>query len=75
MPTAGTASGGDKRFIGAGTFVGWSGVTLSRDFDDGGARKAENNTKPVDTFVFRPDLLMNVPDKMARSSYIWQETN
>lgn len=73
--SVGTAGGGDKRFIGAGTFVGWTNVALQRDFDDGGVRKAENNTKPVETFNFRPDFVLNVPEEMTRSTYIWQETN
>jgi len=73
--SVGTAGGGDKPFVGAGTFVGWGGIDLGRDFDDGGQRKAENNTKPIETFIFRPDFVLNVPPEITRSSYIWKETN
>lgn len=71
----GAAAGGDRRFIGEGTFVGWSGVALERDFSDGGARKAENNTHPAETFVYRPDFVVNVPERMTKPVYVWQETN
>jgi hypothetical protein len=73
--SVGTAGGGDQPFVGAGTFVGWSGITLGRDYDDGGLRRAENNNKSIETFIFRPDLVLNAPTAMMRSSYIWQETN
>lgn len=66
---------GDNTFVGAGTFVGWGGVDLQRDFDDGGLRKAENNTKAVENFIFRPDFVLNIPEEISRSSYIWKETN
>lgn len=72
---AGTAAGGDKRLVLAGTYVGWTNVTIQRDYSDGGARQAENNTKPATTVIFRPDFVINTPDQMKRSSYIWQETN
>ena len=75
VPSRGTAAGGDERFIGAGTFVGWTNVAIERDFDDGGARKLENNTKAAAVFLYRPDFVKNVPEPMTRSSYIWQETN
>lgn len=71
----GEASGGDERFVGAGTFVGWGGVTLSRDYSDGGNRKAENNTRPAEMFVYRPDLIINTPERMAQPRYVWQEVN
>lgn len=70
-----TANTGDNRFVGAGTFVGWNGIVLERDFDDGGVRKVENNTKPTDLFIYRPDFLLNTPDIMLRPQLIWQETN
>ncbi len=75
VETQGAVAGGDDRFVGAGTFVGWAGVDLQRDFDDGGFRKAENNTRPVEYFIYRPDLLLNAPDRLSRPRYIWQETN
>jgi hypothetical protein len=71
----GTAGGGDKRFVGEGTFVGWGGVDLNRDFSDGGVRKAQNNTKPTETFIYRPDFVKNIPERMTKPVYVWQETN
>ncbi|HYD34554.1 MAG TPA: hypothetical protein VD999_00645 [Vitreimonas sp.] len=71
----GESAGGDNRFVGAGSFVGWSGVSLERDFSDGSTRKQENNTKAVEMFVYRPDLVRYVPEELARPRYVWQETN
>lgn len=71
----GMAAGGDERFVGAGTFVGWGGVNLLRDFSDGGLRKAENNDKPIESFIFRPDFMSNAPEKMTQAQMIWQEVN
>ena len=75
IESRGMAAGGDDRFVGAGTFVGYSGVALNRDYSDGGTRAAENNDKPVEMFMFRPDFVRNLPVRMARPRYIWQETN
>ena len=69
------AGGGDERFVAAGTYVGWSGVVLDRDFSDGGMRKEENNDKPTEVFIFRPDLVVNAPETMAKPRLIWQEVN
>lgn len=74
VASKGAAAGGDERFIGEGTFVGWSGVELDRDYSDGGARAAENNTKPVEQFVYRPDLVKNAPEVMKHPHSIWQES-
>lgn len=71
----GVAAGGDDRFVGAGTFVGWTGVNLERDFEDDAIRKAENNVRPAELFIFRPDFVVNVPERMTKSRYIWQEAN
>ena len=71
----GISNGGDERFVGEGTFVGWSGVELERDFDDGNNRKVENNTRPVELFVYRPDFVIYLPERMKTSRYLWQETN
>ncbi len=75
VQSRGEAAGGDDRFVGTGTFVGWSGVQLQRDFSDGATRKAENNTRPVELFVYRPDFVLNAPERMKTPRYIWQETN
>jgi len=71
----GTAAGGDDRFVGEGVFVGWSGVSLNRDFSNGSTRSLENNNKPVETFIYRPDFLVNMPDIMLVPIRLWQETN
>lgn len=60
-----------RRFIGAGTFAGWSGVELPRDYLD----DAVNEQRPTEQFIYRPDFIKNIPEKMRRSQTIWQETN
>lgn len=67
----GGLAGGDKKFVGAGTFVGWSGITLNRSFDD----TTTNDTASSEFFIFRPDFVQNVPERMTRPLYTWQETN
>ncbi len=59
----------DKKFIGEGTFVGWSGVNLNRDFNAG----VDNDSQPTETFIYRPDFIKNLPEKMLRSQMIRQE--
>jgi len=68
---AGGLAGGDLKFIGQGTFVGWNGVTLGRSFADVNS----NDTSPTELFMFRPDFVQNVPERMTRPLYSWQETN
>lgn len=75
IQTRGPAAGGDDRFIGEGVFVGWSGVNLLRDYSDSGSRSQENNDKPVETFIYRPDFLVNMPEIMLVPVRLWQETN
>ena len=65
-----TGSRDDRRFVGEGTFVGWTDVRLDRDLGETG-----NAATPAETFVFRPDLAANLPRQMKRSQIIWQETN
>lgn len=73
LPSRGAANGGDGRFVGEGSFVGWSGIVLERDFDDNGGRKVENNDKPVEIFRYRPDFVLNAPEEMRVPRYIWRE--
>ena len=61
-------SGKDAKFIGEGTFVGWSGVNLGRDF-----RGIENNQYPPQLFTYRPDLFLNAPDGFKLTKVYWQE--
>jgi hypothetical protein len=67
----GGRAGGDLRFVGEGTFVGWGGVSMQRQF----ANAAYNASIPTEMFRFRPDFMQNVPDLMTKPIYIWQETN
>jgi hypothetical protein len=71
----GVAAGGDDRFVGEGSFIGWSGVNLDRDFSDGVFRDIHNNDKATELFIYRPDFLVNMPDIMLVPIRIWQETN
>jgi hypothetical protein len=63
----------DKKFIGSGTFVGYSGISLNRDFSDGGLGAIDNNIYAAETFLHRPDLLLNTPIEMKSANYHWQE--
>lgn len=67
----------DNKFVGEGTFVGWSGFTLTRNYENTTnlLQKELNNTNPIEVFVFRPDFNKNIPDMMMRPSLIWQEVN
>lgn len=77
IPSKGLTSEGDNKLVIAGTVVGWGGIELNRDFafSDDVVSRAENNTRPTETFVFRPDLLLNTPDLLKRTNYVWQEVN
>ncbi|OGJ38334.1 MAG: hypothetical protein A2383_03695 [Candidatus Pacebacteria bacterium RIFOXYB1_FULL_39_46] len=58
----------DKKFIAAGTFVGWTGINLQRSFaklED----NSVNNTTPTETFVFRPDFMVNIPTLMKSAHF------
>ena len=48
----------DVQFVGQGSFVGWTGIYMTRD------RAALNNQAPSEKFIYRSDLLMNAPDPM-----------
>lgn len=68
----GQTSATDRKFIGAGTFVGWSGVNLNRDFDDG-SNPTLNDNAATETFIFRPDLLVNAPKPIKSAQMTWRE--
>ncbi|MCD8484943.1 FapA family protein [Candidatus Woesebacteria bacterium] len=40
LPSRGPENGGDGKFVGEGTFVGWSGIVMERDYDDYAGRKS-----------------------------------
>lgn len=63
----------DKKFIGAGTFVGWTNVHLNRTFEDGLFGSAWHSHNPTETFIYRPDLLVNMPDEMKSYLQEWRE--
>lgn len=75
LPSRGTSAGGDKKFVGEGTFVGWSGFALERDYDDGQGRRRLNNNAPVEYFRYRPDFLQNAPAIIKRAKQTWREVN
>ena len=64
FPTTGAKN--DVQFVGNGAFIGWSGITLSRD------QGLANNTQPAQKFVYRPDLTINAPNPMAQARYVWR---
>jgi len=67
---------GDKKFVGAGSFIGKTGVKLERKFDSSEILSREMNAKsPVDMFIHRPDLVLNTPEVLMESSTTWQEVN
>jgi hypothetical protein len=68
--TVESAASGDLHFIGAGSFVGWTNVSLERDYEN-----SDNDLYPTETFIFRPDFIRYTPEDMKRSQVIWQETN
>ncbi len=63
----------DRKFIGAGTFVGWGGVNLRRDFDDGKLGKALHNVQATETFIHRPDFLLSMPNEMKVATHEWRQ--
>jgi hypothetical protein len=48
----------DNQFFGNGTFIGWSGIYMTRD------RELLNNYNPSEKFTYRRDLWTNAPDPM-----------
>ncbi|EKD79912.1 MAG: hypothetical protein ACD_40C00263G0001 [uncultured bacterium] len=49
-----------------GSVVTWGGVSLNRDLGLG-------NSVPAEQFVYRPDLLINMPKKMKTFGMEWSE--
>lgn len=68
----------DRKFIGAGTFVGWdqagvgNGVELQRSFQNS-LGMGSNSTTPAEAFVYRPDFVTNYPSELKLAHYNWQE--
>jgi len=57
----------EQQFVGEGTFVGWSSVSLNRD------RGTTNNTAPSELFIFRPDFVIEAFDGVRLPITRWQE--
>lgn len=64
FPTTGGEN--DVQFVGNGSFVGWSGISLSRD------QGLTNNDQPSEKFVYRPDLVINAPAPLLQAKYVWR---
>ncbi|MFZ5437560.1 MAG: hypothetical protein ACOZAK_00695 [Patescibacteria group bacterium] len=62
----------DKKFIGAGSFVGWGGIKLSRSFAVPG-NNSLNNQSPAEVFIFRPDFLVNTPKEIKSAHFYLRE--
>lgn len=67
----------DKKFIGAGTYVAWSGFSLNRTFenDTDPLSALINNTNAVSVFRFRPDFVRQFPEVLKTPNIVWQEVN
>lgn len=70
ISTSTGGAGTDRRFIGEGTFVGWTGVSLVREID-----RVSGQTTPSEQFRYRPDFMVSLPNLLRRPHIIWQETN
>lgn len=57
----------DVQLVTGGSVVAWGGVSLERDL------KAANVTMPAEKFVYRPDLIINMPQKMRTYALEWTE--
>lgn len=62
----------DRKFIGAGTFVGWEGVDLQRTFDSGSTPEY-NAEAATESFIFRPDFIVNAPQEIKAAQMTWRE--
>lgn len=59
------------KFIGAGTFIGKTGVTLGRQTDDD--TKIHNSYQALENFIYRADFLVNWPSELKSSIINWRE--
>jgi len=60
--------GTEKKFIGEGSFIGWDGFSLNRDFGS-----SSNASYPTEVFIYRPDLILSTPDRILQPINVWQE--
>jgi hypothetical protein len=73
LPSRGEDAGGDYKFVGEGTFVGWGGVELDRNYADTATRGLLNNTNPAEVFRYRPDFLVRSPQELKVARTEWRE--
>jgi hypothetical protein len=67
IPSNGSGLHDDLLFTGSGSFIGYNSIVMSRD------RGSINNTAPAETFIFRPDLVINSPLPMMTKDSTWRE--
>lgn len=58
----------NSQLTGEGIFTGWQGIDLGRDFNT-----MENNTTPIERFIYRPDLVRNAYRYLLNPKISWQE--
>lgn len=65
----------DRKFVGAGMFVGWKGIDLQRSYSHPTdvALTERNYYQPTELFIDRPDFALNMPTQMLRSQIDWRE--
>jgi hypothetical protein len=61
----------ERKFVGAGSFIGHQNVSLNRNFNS--TDLDANKTAPTELFIFRPDLVANWPELLKTASLSWQE--
>jgi len=57
----------DSQLNVAGSVISWGSLVLSRDLGGG------NSSTPAEKFSYRPDLLVNIPEKMKTFAMQWEE--
>jgi hypothetical protein len=64
----------ELKFVGEGVFAACGGISLPRDFRTGGTFDGiSNNRYPASLFIFRPDIMLNTPEKMKQPIINWRE--
>lgn len=64
---------GDCKFVGEGIVSALGGIDFNRDYRDGGVGDFINARYPASLFRYRPDFVTNIPARMTRPLYQWQE--
>lgn len=66
--TSASTTAAARRFVGKGTFIAGT-FTLERDLDADG----RNIDYPAELFIYNPELMIRMPDKMKDLPVSWQE--